>query len=162
MLTETVIATAAALLIVCAGASCDRWTAVRHPFLDIPPSQRVSALETYPPRERVDTYVAVLGAPPDLVLEDALARGGADIVPAIRERLETETDEHVQLRLIEVLATMEEEAYYDVRSDNETLSVVERATAAMSDRYDGESAQLALATIMNGPITSGGGPAAAP
>jgi hypothetical protein len=117
-------------------------------LLALPPSERPAELKKYPLLEQVELFLTAMYAehPRDLGLEEALASNGAPMVPVIVERLKSEAKDESQLYLIQVLGTMQQFGYCDVKSQGEVVRTVEDVISTMKPRFVSR-AQVALAQI---------------
>lgn len=119
-------------------------------FVSLPPTERQRELRRRPPSEQVRLFLLATNAehPRDLGLADALASGGAAVVPAIVTHLKSEENEQDRLYLLEVLGMMTRFGYYDVSSDPNAMEAARRAVASISEPRFRHQAQAALEEIL--------------
>jgi hypothetical protein len=133
------------------GASCgDGLQPGDEAFVSLPPAERRRELLQRPPGDQVRLFLLVTKAehPRDLGLADALASGGAAVVPAIVQRLKSDENEQDRLYLLEVLGMMTRFGYYDVSSDPNTVEAARSAVGGISESHLKYRAHAALREIL--------------
>jgi hypothetical protein len=97
-------------------------------FLRLSASERITAINQYPPSTRVDLYVVAMirAHPADLQLADAIAIGGSCVLPHIAERLRRDDRDAAKTFLIYAILRMDKLSYYSVSSDQELMTLLGR------------------------------------
>ena len=131
------------LLVVLALLSCISWASEEErEFLRLSDSERRAAINDYPADQRVRLYVSAMDRvhPADLELADALAQGGASVVPHIADKLRNERRDSTKTFLIYALLRMQELSTYSVGSDRDLMRLIAAQTHAIKS---GEWRQMA-------------------
>lgn len=135
--------------------SCIFWASEEErDFLRLSVLERRAAINDYPADQRVRLYGAAMDRvhPADLELADALAQGGATVVPHIAERLRDERRDSTKTFLIYALLRIQELSSYSVASDRALMELIEARTHSIKSPEWREMAAGFAKTISQNPF----------
>lgn len=114
------------------------------------PQQRREAFAGLPPSKQLDVYLyAATKVEPGLIFSDDVAANWRSVLPVLKERLASESNEKSRLQLIWLLAAISDN-YCSLAERKDVLGVASQATAAMGELRK-TSADEALRKIANPP-----------
>jgi hypothetical protein len=138
------------MLLIAAFQQCGSETPPEYRTLFRMPSQeRESKFKQFPIEKQVDVYVyAMYVEPPMTEFVDYLASNGKKAIPHILARLEVEKSDTVKTNLVYVLKEMHQYRV-SLKTEEATVSTLERIVSNMSDEYNKRKAEEYVATIKN-------------
>ena len=145
---------AAALLCACSllGGAVSRGDCEWESFQNLAYSQMQETFRICPPDTQVDLYVRWSRAtiPPNTDLADTMASLGHRVIPEMLVRIEQSaksSDQVAKWDLLFVLLRMQDGGHYAVANDEQLMSRLERAVAAMTEPELKKAAERTLGQI---------------
>lgn len=129
-------------------------------FFKLPLAQQHREIDNYPFDKQIEIYLVAVQRihPPDYGFADDIASHGEVAVPFLVERLNNEQSEFTQQHIIYVFQMMaefhswgvEHDLYieYDVKSDQEVVSLVEELVSSMQEPLPRQRGEEALGVIL--------------
>lgn len=126
-------------------------------FFALPANQQRKELRKYPLEKKIDIHLigATKFRPPDYGFSYDIAAQGKAAIPALLNRLKTDSDEARREALIYVFKDMVK-FHYDFRNEKDTMNALKQVVSSMKEPFYREESGRLLQDILSAPKRDSG------